>query len=207
VGGIVLIVLAVFAARRVWLGYPATGAEFAVLAPREEAFLQAAAEALFPPHADLPVSGGQADLPGYADRYLAVLPRRQRTLIRALFALFEHATLLWPGKGRGGFKRFSALSPEQRLGVLRDWQSSSLALRRLCLTALKAILILGYVGHPESLAALELAPWKIDSPRVEADFLYPPIGGHRDQISRVGEPLETAPTAPPLVPGLDQEAP
>ena len=204
--GIVLIGVGVLGLRRGFHGYPATGSKFVVLAPREEAFLQAAAETLFPPHEGLPISGGQADLPGYADRYLAVLPRRQRTLIRALFVLFEHGTLLWPGQGKGGFKRFSALSPEQRLAVLRDWQSSSLSVRRLCLAALKAILILGYVGHPESLDALGLAPWKIEPPRVEADFLYPPIGGRRDSTSTTGTPLRSPPSAPPLVPGVDQES-
>ena len=194
--GVLLIVLGVVALRRGLAGYPAAGSHFAVLAPRELAFLQAAAETLFPPHASLPLSGGEADLPA-----------RQRTLIRALFFLFEHATLVWPAQGRGGFKRFSSLSPEQRLGVLRAWQSSPLYLRRMCLTALKAVLILGYVGHPQSLGALGLASWEIESPRVEADFLYPPIGGGRDQIPRPGSSPLSVPSAPPLVPGVDQEAP
>lgn len=205
--GVLLIVLGVVALRRGLAGYPAAGSHFSVLAPRELAFLQAAAETLFPPHASLPLSGGEADLPGYADGYLEALPARQRTLIRALFFLFEHATLVWPAQGRGGFKRFSSLSPEQRLGVLRAWQSSPLYLRRMCLTALKAVLILGYVGHPQSLGALGLASWEIESPRIEADFLYPPIGGDRDQIPRPGSSPLSVPSAPPLVPGVDQEAP
>jgi hypothetical protein len=192
---------------RVLSGYPPDPAPRAVLARREVAFVQAAAEALFPPSDELPLSGAQADLPGYADGYLAVLPPRQRGLVRALFALFEHSTLIWPARGGSGFKRFSSLSPEQRLAVLRGWERSRSRLRRMCLTALKAVLILGYVGHRESLAALGLAPWRIESPRIAADFLYPPIGQGPDRLPGAGGSEPPPGGAPPLVPRVDQEIP
>ena len=51
--GVLLIVLGVLALRRGLAGYPAAGSHFSVLAPRELAFLQAAAETLFPPNASL----------------------------------------------------------------------------------------------------------------------------------------------------------
>ena len=196
-----------FLLRRVLAGYPPVARGFVVLARREVAFLETAAETIFPPSPDLPLSGGEADMPGYADRYLAALPGRQRGLVRALFPLFEHATLVWPARGRGGRRRFSALRPEQRMDALRGWESSRFSLRRMCLTALKAILILGYVGHPETLAALGLARWKIESPRVEADFLYPPIGEGKDRVAPPDPAFAPPAPAPPLVPGLDQETP
>ncbi len=189
---------------RALAGYAADASPRAVLARRETAFVQAAAEVLFPPSEELPLSGAQADLPGYADGYLADLPARQRGLVRALFALFEQATLIWPAPGPGGFKRFSSLSTEQRLAVLKSWQGSRSSLRRMCLTALKAVLILGYVGHPESLAALGLAPWKIDSPKVAADFLYPPIGQGPGAIIQTGS--AEAGDGAPLIPRVDQES-
>jgi hypothetical protein len=200
------IALGVLILRRGLAGYPKTIRRFEFLARREEAFLAAAAEVLFPATDALSLSGGEADLPGYADRYLEVLPVRQRNLLRALFFLFEQGTLIWPAPGRGGFKRFSGLSPHQRLAVLRNWESSRLYLRRMCLTALKAVLILGYVGHPQSLGALGLAPWKIESPRIEADFLYPPIGQGRDGLPDSSLSSSSSPLSPPLVPGVDQEA-
>ena len=189
---------------RALAGYAADASPRAVLARRETAFVQAAAEVLFPPSEELPLSGAQADLPGYADGYLADLPARQRGLVRALFALFEQATLIWPAPGPGGFKRFSSLSAAQRLAVLKAWQGSRSSLRRMCLTALKAVLILGYVGHPESLAALGLAPWKIDSPKVSADFLYPPIGQGPEAILQTGS--AEAGDGAPLIPEVDQES-
>ncbi len=199
------IALGVLILRRGLAGYPKTVRRFGILARREEAFLVAAAEVLFPATDGLALSGGEADLPGYADRYLQALPVRQRNLVRALFILFEQGTLIWPAPDRGGFKRFSGLSPHQRLAVLRSWESSGLYLRRMCLTALKAVLILGYVGHPQSLSALGLAPWKIESPRVEADFLYPPIGQGRDALPDSSLSRSSFPLSPPLVPGVDQE--
>ena len=215
----IFIALLVMALGRGWAGYSRTGPRYAVLARREAAFLDAAAEVLFPPSEGLPLSGAEADLPGYADRYLVALPVRQRNLLRALFVLFEHATLVWPAAGRGGFRRFSSLSEGQRMDVLRAWESSGLYLRRMVLTALKAVLILGYVGHPRSLGALGLAPWKLESPRVEADYLYPPIGEGRDRLpDRASAPASSPlsplsppspplgpPLAPPLIPGVDQE--
>lgn len=201
---VLVIGLGLLGSWRVLAGYAADAAPRAVLARRETAFVQAAAEVLFPPSEGLPLSGAQADLPGYADGYLADLPARQRGLVRALFALFEQATLIWPAPGRGGFKRFSSLSFEQRLAVLEAWEGSRSSLRRMCLTALKAVLILGYVGHPESLAALGLAPWKIDSPQVAADFLYPPIGQGPDAILHTGS--AEAGGGAPLIPRVDQES-
>lgn len=192
---------------RVAAGYPATAASFAVLARGEAAFLDAAGETFFPPDASMPLSGRHVDLPGYADRYLAALPARQRTLVRALFALFEHCTLVVPAKGRGGFRRFSSLSPEQRFEVLRGWETSGLYLRRMSFTALKAVLILGYVGHAQSLRALGLASWQIEPPQVEADFLYPPIGQRRDRVPARPPGGPPSVRRPPLVPGVDQESP
>ena len=206
--GLVLAFIAVgfLVYRRLLAGYPEADPRFVFLRRREETFLAATAEVLFPTTDALPLSGGEADLPGYADQYLQALPVRQRNLVRALFILFEQGTLIWPAPGRGGFKRFSSLSPHQRLVVLRSWESSGLYVRRMCLTALKAVLILGYVGHPQSLSALGLAPWKIESPRVEADFLYPPIGPARDRLLDTSRARAPSPSSSPLIPGVDQEA-
>lgn len=180
---VILFAIGLFAAYRLRWGYPRPQRDLQVIGKGEAAFLDAAAETLFPPDEGMPLSGAEADLPGYADRYLAVLPIKQRRLIRALFLLFEQGTLLWPARGVGAFGRFSALSPEQRLRVLRGWEQSRLAPRRMAFTALKAVLILGYMGRPESLAALGMSAWSIESPIVEADLIYPPIGKGRKEIA------------------------
>ncbi len=189
---------------RFLLGYPKT--DHRMLRGGEAAFLQAAAESFFPPDEGMPISGAEADLPGYADEYLLALPSRQRGLLRALFLLFEHATLLWPAPGARGFRRFSGLSERQRLAVLRGWQTSRFGLRRMCFSALKAVLILGYVGHPRCLEALDLSPWEIESPIREADLLYAPIGKGPDEIPYRPSDLSEPGPAPPLRMNPGEEA-
>lgn len=168
--------------RLLW-GYPKPNRGYQVLAPRDAAFLDAAAEVFFPAHAGMPLSGLEADLPGYADDYLAQLPVQKRRLILALFSLFEQGPLIWPARGVGAFRRFSSLNLEQRVRVMHGWAESRLFLRRTAFSALKAVLILGYLGRPESLASLGFSPWSFQSPVLEADLLYPPIGESREKVA------------------------
>ena len=179
--GYFLIAFFLWAGYRLFLGYPRSHEGLRVLAPREAVFLDAAAEALFPPGSDLPLSGGQADLPGYVDRWLVAVPSRQRVLIRLLIMLVEQATLFFPAPG-WGVRRFSSLRPDQREAVLEAWQSSSLAPRRLVFTALRAVITMGYLGHPKVLAHVGLAPYAIESPVLPADLLYPRVGEHPSTI-------------------------
>jgi hypothetical protein len=177
-----LILLASFLLHRLVIGYPKPEARYAVLAPRDVAFLQAVSESMFPADAGMAVPGAEVDMPGFADRYLAGLPKRQQLLVRALFLFFEQSTLLWPARGIGAFRRFSKMSLEQRTRVLRGWNESDLYLRRLIFTALKAVLILGYVGDEDVLQSLGLTPYEIEVPVCQADLLYPAIGQLPDSI-------------------------
>ena len=75
------VLLALFAACAVWrlfLGYPKPRSSHRLLAPREVAFLGAAAEATFPAGGAIPLAGRDADLPGYADAFLFSLPAHLR---------------------------------------------------------------------------------------------------------------------------------
>jgi len=70
---IVWVLLALSIAYAFWrllLGYPKPSRPYRSLARREAAFLDAAAEAMFPPGGAIPLSGGDADLPGYAESFL-----------------------------------------------------------------------------------------------------------------------------------------
>ncbi|MFP8875268.1 MAG: hypothetical protein VCB42_12270 [Myxococcota bacterium] len=174
---LLFIAFLLWAGYRLFLGYPRPRGDLRVLAAREAAFLDAAAEAMFPPGSDIPLSGRGADLPGYVDRWLQVVPARQRVLIRLLVLLVEQATLFFPAP-RLGFRRFSALGRKQQAAALRAWGSSRLAPRRLVFTALRAILTMGYLGHPVVLRHVGLAPYAIESPVLPADLLYPRVGQH-----------------------------
>jgi hypothetical protein len=179
-----LVVLAVlgYAAWRLFLGYPRPRERMPRLAAREVAFLDAAAEALFPPGGAMPISGAEAGIPRWVDHYFETLHPRQRRLIRLLFLFFEQATFFFPAPGGlGGFRRFSALGPPQREAVLEAWATSPLFLRRLVFMALRAVLTMAYLGHPTILRHLRLAPYDFPSPILDADVLYPPIGRHPNE--------------------------
>jgi len=79
-------------------------------------------------------------------------------------------------------------------------------LRRLVFTALRAVLTMGYLGHPRALRHLRLAPLDFETPVVEADLLYPRVGAPRSSIAlgpadlRSGEPAGPLDPAGPLHP-------
>lgn len=177
-----LLVVGTWAIWRLFLGYPRPRRAYRFVRPREAAFLDAAADATFPADGAIPLSGREADLPAYADRFLEALPAHVRLQVHAMFLLFEQATILFPAPGRGGFRRFSSLSLAQRIDVLAGWSRSRFFLRRVAFTALRAVLTMGYLGHPAAMRHLRLAPLDFPSPVCEADLLYPEIGKHPSSI-------------------------
>lgn len=188
-----------YAGARVFLGYPRPDPPTTLLARREVATLSAAAEALFPPGGAIAASGADARVAAYLDRLLVVTHPRQRLLMRALFFLVEHGTLLFPAPGGlSGLRRFSALDPAQRVASIESWQNSRLFLRRLVFTGLRALCTLGYLADPAVLRALRLAPFAIDTPIVEADLLYPPIGEPSSRVGLTRADLTPARVAVPL---------
>jgi hypothetical protein len=203
---LVSVLLLVALGWRVFGGYPAGEAAYGRLSRREAAFLASAAEALFPPGGAVPPSGIEAGVPAWCDRWLAVLPAGTRLLVRGLFALMEHATLLFPASGWDGWRRFSALDAERRALVLERWRTSSWFPRRLVFTSLRAIVTQAYFAAAVVLRTLGLAPRAIDAPRHIADALYPPIGALPSQAAispdaaLVNGPLDRPPAGEPLGP-------
>ena len=176
------IALGLWAAARAFAGYPPRPPDLIALTAREAAFVSAAADAAFPPGGAIPPSGSEAGIVRHLDRYLAAQSSRNRRLMRLLLAFFEHGTLLFPGPGATGFRRFSALSPAQRVAVLEAWSRSRLRARRIVFTSLRTILTMGYFESPVVLRATGVAPLAIETPVVDADLLYPRIGAPRETI-------------------------
>jgi hypothetical protein len=198
---VALLVIVLFLAQRLWLGYPRRPGAFFVIGAGDAAFLEAAAKSFFPQGAaeESPGhEGAPVQLAERVDRYLAVLPGRQRTLIRLLLLLFEQSTIVLPARGVGAFRRFSSMSPEQREQTLQGWAESRFYLRRAAFTALKAVLVVAWVGDPECLRALGLAPYEIPVPVLESDLLYPPIGGTADDITLGPQDVTGPGELPPL---------
>jgi len=194
---------------RIFGGYHAPKGR--LLAPREMAFVDAAAQALFPAGGAIAESGAEAGVAGYVDRLVAAQEPRNRRLMRLLFFLLEQATLLLPAPGGlSGFRRFSNLRVEQQAAVLEAWRGSRLFPRRLAFTSLRALVTLGYFAHPPVLRALGVAPLAIESPVCEADLLYPRIGASRASIALRSDDLTAPSDGTPLalgdalMPGYDE---
>lgn len=186
---------------RMALGYPKPRRRTRWLSRAEVAFLSGAAEATFPPGGAIATSGIDADLPSYTDRFLSVSPPRMRLLMRVLFLLVEHATLFFPAPGRGGMRRFSSLSAEQRGAVLEGWRTSRLFSRRLVFSSLRAVLTMGYVAHPTVARALGVAPVALKTPVCEVDLIYPPIGRPPQAIAFTRADLTPPSDGTPIPPG------
>ncbi len=176
------IALLLWAGARLFAGYPAPARRYARLSAHEAAFVTAAADATLPRGGDIPLSGVEAGIPEYLDGYLASLPRRNRTLVRLLFFLFEHVTLIFPAPGLDGFRRFTKLRPEQQRATLEAWGASPMRARRVVFTSLRTVLTMAYLSSPEVLRCMGLAPLAIESPVVDADLLYPRIGQPRSSV-------------------------
>lgn len=176
---------------RLALGYPRPPRRYRRLFRGEAALISAAADAMIPRGGPIPSSGLDADLTGYVDRLMDASHPRVRWRMHLLIFLVEHATLVFPAPGHGGFKRFSKLSAGQQVALLDAWATSQIFLRRLVFVSLRSMFTLGYFAHPPVLRQLGLAPLAIATPVCEADLLYPRIGARPESISYT--PADLAP--------------
>lgn len=195
-----LVALSVVVYRRGYSGYRTAPAGLARLHSGEAAFIESAAEVLFPAGGGLALSGVDADLPHYIDRHLDALPRMQRFQIRLLFAVVEHLTLVLPGDEPGGRRRFSSLSAASRIALLERLAEHPNGLFRLIFLALRSVLVLGYLGHPANLHGLGLSPFEIEPAVSDAELLFPRIGGLVSSIAFKAEDRTDPTNLPPLEP-------
>ena len=188
-----------YAGVRIFAGYPPADG-FRFLARREVAFLDAAADAIYPPGGPLPPSGSEARISATLDAYLGIVPPRMRLLMRLLFFLSSTRRSSSPRPPPRGRRRFSSLSAGAARGRARGLAHAAACFpRRLVFTSLRALLTNAYVADPAVLRHLGLAPFAIETPVCEADLLYPPIGRPKSAIRHAettppsdGTPLDPA---------------
>lgn len=133
--------------------YPPKLIHDALLSPREQATLAAAADAFFPPDGPIPVSGTDAGAVRYFDAYLRRAPHTQRLLTRLLFAFTEYSPL-WFGPVR---RRFSRLSLQQRISFLDTAFTSSIYFRRVTFISLRTLMTMAYLSNREVARHLNMA--------------------------------------------------
>src|SRR5262249_16862494 len=114
------------AAYRFAAGYARPPIALKALASREYATIAAASLASYPRGGAIEPSGLDAGIPAHVDRFVAAQASGTRFLMHLLFVLVEHASLVFPAPGKGGFRRFSSLDEQQQVAYLVGWQRSRL---------------------------------------------------------------------------------
>ncbi len=112
---------------------------------REQALVGAVADAFFPPHGPIPISGTEAGLIAYFDRYIERSGARTAFLMRLLL-LFTDLSPFAFGRQR---RRFPQLSHDEQIQHLREACSSAIYFRRVSFVSLRALMTMAYLSHPE----------------------------------------------------------
>jgi hypothetical protein len=139
-------------ARGLFLGYPDKVVPDGRLTKKEQAVVAACANAFFPPDGPIAVSGSDARLVLYMERYLARLPAGQARLVRLLFWFIEHGPWVF-GPTR---QRFSDLPHGDRLAVLESMRTSPIYFRRIAFLSMRTMLTMGYLADPRVAAAMRM---------------------------------------------------
>jgi hypothetical protein len=140
------VALVALAVRGLALGYPPPRLPTTrVLSAKEQAIVAACADALFPPGGPIPLSGTEAGVVEYMERYVSRAPRAARSLIRLLFHIVEHGPWLF-GPRRA---RFTRLAPEERCAALDRMARSPIYFRRVTFLSLRTMLSMGYLANDE----------------------------------------------------------
>jgi len=151
---VALSLLVVLLVRGIFLGYPRAALEGAMLSRKEQAIVAACADALFPPGGPIPLSGTEAGLVVYMDRYLRGLPPAPRLLGRLLLHSVEHGPWVF-GPRR---VRFTRLQPVERIALLRQMAESRLYFRRVSFLSMRTMMTMGYLANPAVARALHIVP-------------------------------------------------
>ncbi len=138
--------------RGLFAGYPEKRLSESRLSAKEQAIIAACADAFFPPGGPIRLSGTQARLVEYMDRYVERLPEGQRVLVRLLFWFIEHGPWVFGPT----HTRFSDLPLADRLAVLETMQKSPIYFRRVAFLSMRTMLTMGYLSHPEVAKAMRM---------------------------------------------------
>ena len=119
--------------------------ELLYLRRREYTIVAALADTIFPPGSAIGLSGTEARVPEYIDRWLDGQGEAKAGEFRLMMMVFEHGTAAFGLRVR----RFTDLGPEARERYLRRWETTRLYSRRMLAMALKSALGIAYFAYPE----------------------------------------------------------
>lgn len=139
-------------AKGLFMGYPKKSFESGFLLAKEQAIVAAFADTLFPPGGPIPLSGTQAGVIAYFDKYVARLPPQQGVLIRLLLWFVEHGPWIFGPRP----VRFTSLNERDRLRVMEAMRTSPIYFRRIAFLSMRTMLTMGYLANPEVARAMRM---------------------------------------------------
>jgi hypothetical protein len=149
-GASALVVLSVVGAGFGLLSPRTPGRSRRVLTDDEALFLDAAADALFPPGNAVGVDGRDVGVPDGADMLLSGLPPNAVRVFHAVMSLLD----LWPVLAMRSLSRFSALPLDERVAIFRDFDASALEARRGLVSLVRVLVSMFVFERPEALVAI-----------------------------------------------------
>ena len=125
-----------------------------MLSKREQALLAAVGDAFFPPDGPIPVSGVEAGVVAYFDRYLGRSQRMTRVLMRLLFVFLDLSPLPFGPRRR----RFVDLDQAERIRMLDEMFTNRISFRRVSFTSIRALMTMAYLSNPQVAEAMTMTP-------------------------------------------------
>ena len=122
-----------------------------VLSDEEARFLDAVAEAYWPPNNALGVDCKSLDVTAKIDAHLSWLHAREQRAARAVLSAIDW----WPRLSFTSTGRFSTLSLEDRIEVLRAWETSPQEARRAIPSLLRLMVGIHVFHAPATLNAMQ----------------------------------------------------
>lgn len=126
----------------------------AALSAREAGVVYALGEVYFPEGNPLGVSVKDVDVVAGADAFVAGMLDRERRLLRALLTAFDH----WPRASFASTSAFSALALGERTTVMRAFEDSDVAERRLVAALLRSLVGIPFFEDARALASIGFEP-------------------------------------------------
>jgi choline dehydrogenase-like flavoprotein len=131
------------------------------------------------------------DVLAHVEQRIASLDSAMRRDVIGALHFFDHPVTGMFLSGRP--RRFSTLPPAEQDALLREWEHSSLALRRTVFQALRRLVLTTYYSLPEAHATLEYpGPLHLRSPVVPWEGAAPGSSRDDEPVARAATPVQRA---------------
>ncbi len=125
---------------------------FSLLSEDEAKFIDALSETHFPQDNALGVAGSEVAITAGVDGWLSGMGADEQTIVRTLLVVVDR----WPQLSLSHMSRFSALSLEKRVAMIRSWETGHSDVKRGLAELLRTVVSLHFFEDTRVLASIGL---------------------------------------------------